>query len=212
MSEHSTMGSPLWHTQSILSNSLTSTVFRDELARNRFLPLLPGSHLKPAESKNGTNGLMPKWLQKNTYYNSESGPNCCSDSAISFHYVAPVAVSLIFILHMLIALAQNCSHNKVPFLYMVCFSLCRSGQTNCEPNYPWKQCQTWVITRTVFRDELARHRFLPHLTESMLKPPEANNTNWSPWWLKKYHDSGPRPNLLSDSAISFHYTSPASVS
>ena len=98
---------------------MTSTVFRDELARNRFLPLLPGAHLKPAELKNGTNPLMPKWLQKNTYYNSETGPNCCSDSAISFHYVPPAAVSLNL---MLLALAQNCSDNLVPFLYMVCFT------------------------------------------------------------------------------------------
>ena len=63
-----------------------------------FLPLVPGSLLKPPEGNNTGINWSPmgaKWFRKNMYYDSGPGPNCCSDSAISFHYTSPASVSLI---------------------------------------------------------------------------------------------------------------------
>jgi len=57
---------------------------RDELARGRFWPFTPDNHLKPGKKDPNY------WYWKNIYYDAEQGPDCCSDTAISFHYVPPM--------------------------------------------------------------------------------------------------------------------------
>lgn len=56
---------------------------RDEEGRKRFFPFVPEHHLIP--------GHIPKdsWYWKYQYYEEEEGIGCCSDYAISFHYVTP---------------------------------------------------------------------------------------------------------------------------
>ena len=57
-------------------------LFRDSLGRGRFFPFVPEHHLIP--------GHMPDdfWYKKYIYYPVAEGMGCCSDSAVSFHYVS----------------------------------------------------------------------------------------------------------------------------
>jgi len=66
---------------------------RDELGRDTFMPFVPEHHLIP--------GHIPKdmWYWSYIFYPSETGPNCCSDYAISFHYVSP---NMMYVLEYLI--------------------------------------------------------------------------------------------------------------
>ncbi|GFR94993.1 glycoprotein-N-acetylgalactosamine 3-beta-galactosyltransferase 1 [Elysia marginata] len=56
---------------------------RDELGRERFHPFVPEHHLIP--------GILPKemWYWRYNYYPAKQGKDCCSDYAITFHYVPP---------------------------------------------------------------------------------------------------------------------------
>eukprot|EP00092_Neocalanus_flemingeri_P046355 GFUD01052125.1.p1 GENE.GFUD01052125.1~~GFUD01052125.1.p1 ORF type:complete len:358 (-),score=58.93 GFUD01052125.1:204-1277(-) len=66
---------------------------RDSVGRKRFFPFVPEHHLIP--------GHLPKdgWYHKYIFYPDEEGLACCSDNAISFHYVSP---NMMYVLEYLI--------------------------------------------------------------------------------------------------------------
>lgn len=54
---------------------------RDDLGRGRFFPFIPDDHVYPTSMRN------LEWYWNYNYYNETMGRKCCSDTAISFHYI-----------------------------------------------------------------------------------------------------------------------------
>ncbi|KAL7739171.1 hypothetical protein ACLKA6_010392 [Drosophila palustris] len=62
--------------------NVTAGDSRDYNGRGRMFPFVPEHHLIPNKDPN-------YWYWKYMFYNTDDGLDCCSDNAISFHYVAP---------------------------------------------------------------------------------------------------------------------------
>ncbi|XP_069114352.1 glycoprotein-N-acetylgalactosamine 3-beta-galactosyltransferase 1-like [Argopecten irradians] len=77
---------------------------RDELERERFMPFVPEHHLIP--------GILPKdmWYWSYSYYHAKQGPDCCSDYAITFHYVNP---NMMYVLEYLVYHLKPYGYNTI---------------------------------------------------------------------------------------------------
>ncbi|XP_061387667.1 glycoprotein-N-acetylgalactosamine 3-beta-galactosyltransferase 1-like [Musca vetustissima] len=74
-SEDSEMGRCLQNVGVVAGDS------RDDLKRGRFFPTQPSGHLKPKDKSS--------WYWRYIFYKTEDGLDCCSNYAISFHYIHP---------------------------------------------------------------------------------------------------------------------------
>lgn len=79
---------------------------RDSLGRDNFHPFVPEHHLIPS--------LIGKtvWYAGYNYYKVRMGPNCCSDHAITFHYVPP---NMMYVLEYLV-------YHLKPYGYSITYS------------------------------------------------------------------------------------------
>ncbi|XP_052245939.1 glycoprotein-N-acetylgalactosamine 3-beta-galactosyltransferase 1-like [Dreissena polymorpha] len=77
---------------------------RDELQRERFHPFVPEHHLIP--------DILPKdmWYWSYNKYPAKQGPDCCSDYAISFHYVNP---NMMYVLEYMVYHLKAYGHDTI---------------------------------------------------------------------------------------------------
>ncbi|RWS09588.1 glycoprotein-N-acetylgalactosamine 3-beta-galactosyltransferase 1-like protein, partial [Leptotrombidium deliense] len=81
--EHKQVAEDAGMSECLHSLSVKAGDSRDALGRGRFFPYSYQEHLIALSI------LHESWYPKYIYYPSEIGMNCCSDTAISFHYISP---------------------------------------------------------------------------------------------------------------------------
>lgn len=85
--------------------NVTAGDSRDSNERGRMFPFVPEIHI---------NKKAPLWYRQHLFYPSDEGRNCCSDTAISFHYVNPATM---YTLEYLIYELKPVSMEKVENLF-----------------------------------------------------------------------------------------------
>uniref|UniRef100_A0A182W982 Glycoprotein-N-acetylgalactosamine 3-beta-galactosyltransferase 1 n=1 Tax=Anopheles minimus TaxID=112268 RepID=A0A182W982_9DIPT len=90
--------------------NVTAGDSRDDFGRKRFLPFDPSAHLAYSDTED-----LGYWYNEYSYYKPFSGKNCCSDLAISFHYITGNNMRMMdYLIYELHAWGSHYRHPSLP--------------------------------------------------------------------------------------------------